>query len=97
VALVARGRQDWLSGSGYASLALVASMAWLMPWYILWMLPVAALAASVRLRRAALAVTVFLVLTFLPVTGTVLGRLHVDPMASAVDRAANAHAVRLEQ
>ena len=97
VVSVARGRRDWLSGAGLATLALIASMCWLMPWYVLWLLPLAAVGANLRVRRAALAVTVFLVLTFLPATGILSGRLHVNPMSSPADRAANAHARQLEQ
>ena len=47
-----------------------------MPWYVIWVLPLAALGSSVRLRRAALALTVFLVLTFLPSSGKVWGLVH---------------------
>jgi len=97
VALVARRRSEWLSGAGWATLALVASLAWLMPWYVVWVLPLAALGSSLRLRRAALAATVFLVLTFMPVTGTVLGALHLNPMGSSVGRAATARTHRLER
>ena len=49
-------------------MALLASLAWLMPWYVIWLLPLAALGTSLRLRRAAIAFTVFLVLTFIPAT-----------------------------
>ena len=97
VVAVARGRRQWLWGAGIATLALIASMPWLMPWYVLWLLPLAAVGASVRLRRAALALTLFVVLTFLPVTGILFSHLHVNPMSSPVDRAANARAQRLEQ
>jgi uncharacterized membrane protein len=82
---------DWLTGMGWATLALLASLAWLMPWYITWLLPLAALAGSVRLRRATLAFAAFLVLTFVPATGIVLSRLHIDPMAGS---AAHASSVR---
>jgi hypothetical protein len=40
-----------------------------MPWYILWVLPLAALGTSVRLRRVALAFSAFLILSFIPATG----------------------------
>jgi hypothetical protein len=97
VGAVARGRRDWLTASGWATLALLASLAWVMPWYIVWLLPLAALGASLRLRRVAIAATVFLVLSFIPVTGIVLGQLHINPMGSAVDKAAAAKTQRLEQ
>ena len=64
-----RQRTDWIAGAGWSTLALVCTLAWLMPWYILWVLPLAALGSSVRLRRVALAFSVFLILSFIPATG----------------------------
>jgi alpha-1,6-mannosyltransferase len=95
IAGVRRGRLDWLSAAGFATVALLASLAWLMPWYILWVLPLAALGSSLRLRRAAFAITLFLVLAYIPATGAVLYQLHINPMGSSVDRATNAQLVRL--
>jgi hypothetical protein len=57
---------DWLTRAGWAMLAVIASVGWLMPWYVIWAAPLAALAQSVRLRRAALAFTVFLVVAAVP-------------------------------
>jgi hypothetical protein len=51
------------------------------PWYITWLLPLAGLASSVRLRRWTLALGSFLVLTFMPATQIALSRLRVDPMS----------------
>jgi hypothetical protein len=89
VAVVAarRGKPDWLSGAGWATLALLLTMSWFMPWYIIWLLPLAALSTSPQLRRAALAMTAFAAMTFLPVTGTILADLHVGLMQSRADHA----------
>ena len=62
------------SGAGWSTLALIASLAWLVPWYVIWLLPLAALATSVRLRRVALALTVFLIFAFMPGHRAVHGR-----------------------
>lgn len=88
VVLAARHCRDWIAGAGWATLALLASLAWLMPWYVTWVLPLAALSGSLRLRRAALLATVFVVLTFMPVTSYVLHDLHLNPMGGAVGRRA---------
>jgi alpha-1,6-mannosyltransferase len=78
----ARG-SDWLTGAGWATLALVLSLSWEMPWYVLWPLPFAALSSSVRLRRATLALTVFLFLTMAPVTGALINDIcHCSPSAT---------------
>jgi alpha-1,6-mannosyltransferase len=91
VALVLRRqRSDWLSGAGWCTLALIASLAWLVPWYICWLLPLAALGSSVRLRRAALVMTAFLVITFVPLTGIILQNRGIDPMGSSVGQASKA-------
>jgi hypothetical protein len=83
-----RGRPGWLSGAGWATLALLVCMSWFMPWYISWALPLAALSLSPQLRRAALAFTAFAAITFLPLTGAVLADLHVNLMQGRPDVAA---------
>ncbi len=88
VALTARrGRPDWLTGAGWTMVALLVSMSWFMPWYIIWTLPLAAISLSPQLRRAALSFTVFAAVSFLPVTGTILADLHVNTMQSRADHA----------
>jgi Glycosyltransferase family 87 len=67
----ARG-EDWLTMGGWATLALVVSLSWEMPWYVLWVLPLAVLSGSRALRRAALALSMFLLLTLAPMTGYLL-------------------------
>jgi alpha-1,6-mannosyltransferase len=81
-------RPDWLSGAGWATLALLVCTAWLMPWYIVWVLPLAALSRSHRLRRTFAVLMAFAVISFLPLTAMVLGRLHVNLMNTPADRAA---------
>jgi hypothetical protein len=92
VVLVARGfgdhpRGDWISRAGWATLALIASLAWLMPWYLIWVLPLAALGSSRALRRAMLALTAFLIVTFIPATGIYLSNHGIDPMATSAGHA----------
>ena len=83
IVLLVRRRGDWLTDAGWAMVALIASLAWLMPWYVIWLLPLAALASSVRLRRAAGVLTVFVVLTFMPIHSTVFGLLNFVPTRGA--------------
>src|SRR5690349_7050500 len=49
VVLLIRRRGDWVANAGWATVALIASLAWVMPWYVIWVLPLAALSTSVRL------------------------------------------------
>jgi hypothetical protein len=69
----------WLQTAGWATLALVLSLPWVMPWYVVWVLPLAVLSPSRRLRRATLALTVFLVVSFIPVTGYLLEACGCSP------------------
>jgi hypothetical protein len=83
-----RGR-DWLSGAGWATVALLASIGWLMPWYIIWLLPLAGIAANRRLRIAALAATALVTFSFMPVVLPFLKQhLGINPMSSPVGQSA---------
>jgi hypothetical protein len=74
--------------SGWASVALLVTLSWVLPWYVLWVLPLAALSTSRRLRAAALVLGVYLIVVWAPASGllwkaldfypekTPLGRLH---------------------
>jgi hypothetical protein len=89
VFLLLRNR-DWLSGAGWATAALIASLGSLWPWYVVWLLPLAAIASSRRLRVVALALTAFVVITSVPYTQKLLASEGINPMNSPVGRAANA-------
>jgi alpha-1,6-mannosyltransferase len=43
---------DWITCAGWATLALLLGTAWLLPWYVTWLTPLAALGTSRRLRVA---------------------------------------------
>ena len=75
------------SGAGWSTLALVASLAWLVPWYVIWVLPLAALGTSVRLRRAAVVFSVYVVLAFIPSTSMFLAAHGINPMGGSVGQA----------
>jgi hypothetical protein len=96
LARYARGpNRDWLAGAGWATLVLIASASWLMPWYVLWLLPLAALGRSRVLRGAALALTLFLILTVGPGTTYLLEIHHVSPLHTPAGRASRALQHRL--
>jgi alpha-1,6-mannosyltransferase len=63
---------SWIEMSGWAVLALVLSLSWVVPWYVMWLLPFAAIGASRRLRVATLALTLVLLVTSLPATAQLL-------------------------
>jgi Glycosyltransferase family 87 len=90
-----RGRIPWLDGAAWAVLALIVSLAWLVPWYVMWLLPLAGLASSRAPRRGALVLTLYLVLTFAPVTWMLLSSAGYRPFDSPVGRAILAEGHRL--
>jgi glycosyl transferase family 87 len=67
----ARGA-DWRAMAGWATLALLLSTAWLLPWYAIWVLPLAALADSRRLRACTLAFCAYAILIHLPLADPLL-------------------------
>ncbi len=85
-----RRDREWIAGAGWATFALVLSLAWLVPWYVIWVLPLAALSGSVRLRRAAIALTIYLVLAFIPATGQFLADHGINPMGGPAGQASKA-------
>ena len=90
-------RREWLSSAGWSTLALIFSLAWLVPWYVVWLLPLAALGTSVRLRRAAVGLTVFLAVAFAPATGQFLARHNINPLSSSVGQASTSRQDKLAQ
>ncbi len=52
---------DWVACAGWATLATIACSAWLMPWYVVWLLPLAAIARDRRLELATLALCAYVV------------------------------------
>jgi hypothetical protein len=82
VLVLLRRRGDWISRAGWATLALLVTLPWLMPWYVIWVAPLAALGASVRLRRATLVFTLFIVVTFLPALAIYIQNQGINPLAT---------------
>ncbi|HEV3055617.1 MAG TPA: hypothetical protein VGX45_13235, partial [Solirubrobacteraceae bacterium] len=54
---VARGQIDWIDGAGWATLAILLTTSSLLPWYVAWLIPFAALASDRRLWKVAIVMT----------------------------------------
>jgi uncharacterized membrane protein len=54
---------DWIACAGWATLAGLVTTAWLVPWYAVWLLPLAAIAPSRALRASTLAFCAYVVAT----------------------------------
>jgi glycosyl transferase family 87 len=50
---------DWVRAAGWAVLGLLVATAWLVPWYVIWVLPLAAVARDPWLAGGALALSAF--------------------------------------
>ncbi len=65
-----RGEMDWIAAAGWAALALLVTAASLLPWYIAWLMPLAALGRDRRLWQASIVLTViiaiFQLLAYIP-------------------------------
>jgi hypothetical protein len=48
---------DWLENAGWATCAVIVTTTWFLPWYLIWFLPLAALALRPYQRITALALT----------------------------------------
>lgn len=50
---------DWVRAAGWATLALLLATAWLLPWYLIWVLPLAAVSRDRPLQLLTLALTAY--------------------------------------
>jgi hypothetical protein len=83
-ALALRRESDWLALAGIGLAAVWLTTSWFTPWYIVWILPFAALAARPRLWIALFAMGIYLLLAFGPEIASLMHTLHLDPYASAL-------------
>jgi hypothetical protein len=86
-AAVAWRTRRWETAGGWAGLIALASVSWLSAWYVLWVLPFAALSRSRVLRTATLAAAAALVLVRTATVAALLHHFGVDLRGTAVARA----------
>jgi hypothetical protein len=84
---------DAITAGGWAFLGMIASIASLAPWYLVWLLPLAALGRSRPLRVATLLLTAYLIVIHLPALGgepwlSQAGRATPAPLAQVLPRPA---------
>lgn len=51
------GELDWIDGAGWATVAVLATASSLLPWYVAWLMPLAALGTDRRLWRTSIALS----------------------------------------
>jgi hypothetical protein len=79
-------RRESLAAAGWASVALLVTLSWVLPWYVLWVLPLAALAGSRQLRLAALLIGVYLIVAWAPITGIAFNAIGFHPEKTSIGR-----------
>ncbi|HEY5192728.1 MAG TPA: hypothetical protein VIJ39_02505 [Solirubrobacteraceae bacterium] len=84
--LLAWRRRESITAAGWASVALLVTLSWVLPWYVLWVLPLAALSSSRRLRTTALLVGVYMIIAWAPLTGNVFNAIGFHPEKTALGR-----------
>jgi hypothetical protein len=57
---------DWITGAGWAAILLILTLTAVMPWYLLWVLPLAILSRSAWLRWGTAVLGGFLLFTTQP-------------------------------
>ncbi len=79
-------RRGPITAAGWAGVALLVTLSWVLPWYVLWVLPMAALSSSRRLRTAALVVGVYLVVAWAPASGQLWNAIGFHPEKTSLGR-----------
>jgi hypothetical protein len=78
-AVYAWRKADSLTASGWASVALWLTLTWVLPWYVLWALPLAALSRSRALRNTVLAFGLYFLLVWAPLAGNFFDSIGFEP------------------
>jgi hypothetical protein len=70
----------WLEAAAWATLAVLLTTSWLLPWYVVWLMPLAALARGRALRIAAVAMSAFVVSTHMALVADVPTSADLRPL-----------------
>jgi hypothetical protein len=79
-------RRDSITAAGWANLALLVTLGWVLPWYVLWALPLAGLSSSRRLRAGVLVAGAYLIVAWSPASSLLWNAIHFHPESTAVGR-----------
>jgi hypothetical protein len=69
----------WIPAAGFAVLALLLTLSWELPWYVYWLLPLAALSRARSLRVAGIVLSAYLILAWMPMMNDFIRALHFHP------------------
>jgi hypothetical protein len=75
--------------------AALVTLSWVMPWYVLWLLPFAAVARPRTLRAAAVVLSLYLALAWIPQSTSILHAAGFTPTRTPIGRIDHAFTERL--
>jgi hypothetical protein len=75
-----------ITAAGWANVALLFALSWVLPWYVLWALPLAALSTSRRLRAAVLVAGAYLIVAWAPASSQLWNAIGFHPENTSVGR-----------
>jgi hypothetical protein len=79
-------RRDAVTASGWVTVALLVTLGWVLPWYVLWVLPLAALSHSRRLRTTALVLGAYFIVAWAPASGLLWNAIGFHPEKTSLGR-----------
>jgi hypothetical protein len=79
-------RRDAITPSGWITVALLVTVGWVLPWYVLWLLPLAALSHSRRLLKTTLVLGVYLIIVWAPASSLLWGAIGFEPAKTPLGR-----------
>jgi hypothetical protein len=79
-------RRSSITASGWAGVTLLVTLSWVLPWYVLWVLPLAALSRSRRLRTVALVLGAYMIIAWAPASGLLWNAIGFHPEKTRLGR-----------
>ena len=79
-------RRSAITASGWAGVVLLVTLSWVLPWYVLWVLPLAALSTSRRLRTVALVLGAYMIIAWAPASGLLWNAIGFHPEKTRLGR-----------
>jgi hypothetical protein len=79
-------RREAITPSGWITVTLLVTVGWVLPWYVLWLLPLAALSHSRRLLKTTLVLGVYLIIAWAPASALLWQAIGFEPTKTALGR-----------
>ncbi len=84
--VLAYRRREIVTPAGWATIGLLLTLAWVLPWYILWALPLVALSTSSRLRMTMALLSVYLIVVWVPTASDLTSAIGLHPEKTSLGK-----------